>query len=163
MNHPRNKRLLSDVLGEEGDAGFRDALLGQTLRLAKRRRQFRKARQAAYVCAVVAVLAIVSFHFVVPRPISPQRLERPYLLVTTRPLPANAIVSTSRGASIALVTSSSTVELVTTSHTAGILHELADDELLALLPSPALLVRRGPHVAELVFADPKAEQALLRN
>jgi hypothetical protein len=163
MSRPPNKRLLSDVLAEETDAGFRDALLGQALRLAKRRRHFRKAQQAAYVCAVVAVVAVVSFRFVAPKPISPRGLERPYVLVTTRPLPAGAIVSTSRDSSTALITSSPTVELVTTSHAPGMLTELDDDELLALAPSPAVLVRRGPHLAELVFADPKAEQALLRN
>src|SRR5438477_12166613 len=124
MNRPPDKRLLTDVLAEETDVDFRETLLDQTLHVVRRRRHFRKARQAAYVCAVMAVLAIVSFHFAAPKPTSPQRPERPYLLVTTRPLTADAIVSTRRGASIALVTSASTVELVTTSHTPGILHEL---------------------------------------
>jgi hypothetical protein len=64
---------------------------------------------------------------------------------------------------MAFITSSPTVELVASGHTLGFPHELDDDELLALLPSPALLVRRGPHLADLVFADPKGEQVLLRN
>jgi hypothetical protein len=33
------------------------------------------------------------------------------------------------------------------------LRELSDDELLALAPAPAALVRVGPHSAELVLAN----------
>src|ERR1051326_1225503 len=163
MSHLRNKGLLSDVLAEESDAGFREALLSQTLHLARRRRQFRKARQLAGASAIVGCVVLIAFHFLTSRPVLPQTQEQPYQLVTTRPLPASEIVSTVRDASVGLIASSTAVELVTKSHSSGIIHELDDEELLAVLPSPALLVRRGPHLADLVFADPKAEQELLRN
>jgi hypothetical protein len=163
MSRSRNNPLLSDVLGEGSDADFREALLDDMLHMARRKRRFRKARHVAYTSLMIAVLALVSFHFLVSKPSPSKRFEPPYLLVTTRQFPANAILSTTQGHSIAFISSSATIELVTTSQSLPVLRELDDDQLLALLPSPALLVRRGPHLAELVFADPNAQHALSPN
>ncbi len=163
MRHPSNKRLLTDVLAEETDAGFREALLGQTLHLARRRRQFRKARQVGFTSLVFIGLAISAFHLLAPKSIVRKPAERPYLLVTTGPLPASAIVSTTQDASIAVIATSPAISVVATTGAPAMLHPLDDDELLSLLPSPALLVRRGPHLVDLVFSDPKAEQALFPN
>lgn len=163
MSHSRNKPLLSDVLAEGSDADFREALLGHTLHIVRRKRRFRKVRQVAYASLMIAGLALVSFHFLVPKPPLSKQFEPPYLLVTTQPLAANAVISTTQGHSIAFISNSPTIELVTTSESPPVLRELDDDELLALLPSPALLVRRGPHLAELVFADPDAQHALSPN
>jgi len=46
-----------------------------------------------------------------------------------------------------------TIGVITTAQFHDQLRILNDDELLALAPSPALLVRLGPHSAELVLAD----------
>jgi hypothetical protein len=163
MSHSRNKPLLADVLAEGSDADFRDALLDHTLHIVRRKRRFGKVRQAAYASLMIAGLALTSFHFLISRPPLSKRFESPYLLITTQPLPANAVFSTTQGHSIAFISSSPTIELVTTTENPSVLRELDDDELLALLPSPALLVRRSPHLAELVFADPDAQHALSPN
>ena len=48
MNRPTdNERLLDDMLSEAVPADFREALLGETLRLACRRRRWRQTRRAA--------------------------------------------------------------------------------------------------------------------
>jgi len=163
MSHSRNKRLLSDVLAEESDADFREALLDHTLHVVRRKRRFRKARQVTYASLMAVGLALIGFHFLVSKPVVSKGLEPPYLLVTTQPLTASAVFSTSRDHSIAVISSSPTVELIATSESSPALYQLDDNELLALLPSPALLVRRGPHLAELVFANPDTQQSLSPN
>src|SRR5215831_14941775 len=105
MSHSRNSPLLSDVLAEGSDAEFREALLDHTLHIVKRKRRFRKVRQVAFASLMIAGLALINFHFLVSK-----RLGRPYLLVTTQPLPANAVLSTQRH-SIAVISSSPTIEL----------------------------------------------------
>jgi hypothetical protein len=161
MSHSRNKKLLSDVLAEESDSDFREALLDHTLHVVRRKRRFRKARQVAYASLMVVGVALIGFHFLISKPPVPKGFDRPYLLVTTQLLPASAVFSTSRGYSMPVISSSATIALVTTESSP--LRQLDDDELLAIAPSPALLVRRGPHLAELVFADPDAQQSLSPN
>lgn len=160
MSHSRNKKLLSDVLAEESDSDFREALLDQTLHVVRRKRRFRKARQVAYASLMAVGVALVGFHFLASRTPGSKRFEPPYLLVTTQPLPATAVFSTSRADSIPVISNSATIELVNTSESSPPLRQLDDNELLAIAPSPALLVRRGPDRAELVFADPDAQQSL---
>jgi len=159
MSHSRNKPLLSDVLAEESDTAFREALLHQTLHIVRRKRRFRKARQIAYASLMVVGLALISFHSLVSKRPKSERLEPPYLLVTTQPLSDDAVFSTSRDNAISVVSSSPTVQLIATTGGSEFLHKVDDDELLALLPSPALLVRHGPHLAEVVFASPDTQAA----
>jgi len=79
-------------------------------------------------------------------------------------LPASAIVETTPFPSPNLVTSVGSVEIILTSAAAHNFRELDDDQLLDLVtPTPALLVRRGPHTAELVFANPADREAVLRD
>ena len=163
MSHSRNKRLLSDILAEDTDADFRDALLDHTLHVVRRKRRFRKVRQAAYASFMLAGLALVSFHFLVSKPARSKRFEPPYVLVTTQPFPAAAVVSTSRDHSVANISSAPMVEFVNTGDSSPILHQLDDDELLTMLPSQALLVRRGPHLAEVVFANADTDATLPPN
>src|SRR5437764_5476028 len=150
MSQSRNKRLLSGVLAEDSDSEFLTVLLDHTLQIVRRKRRFRKARNVAYASLMVTAVAFVSFHFLSSKPAISKRFETPYLLVRTEPLPANAVVTTTQGHSMKVIASSPAVEMtrVATSQHAGMLRQLDDDELLALLPSPALLVRRGPHLAE---------------
>ena len=63
MNEPgHNERLLADVLGEGVSADFREGLLSETLRLARRRRRFRQVRNAASALAVLVVLGLLVWH-----------------------------------------------------------------------------------------------------
>jgi hypothetical protein len=163
MSLERNKPLLSDVLAEDTNADFREALLDHTLHFVRRKRRFRKVRQGAYASLMIAALALVSVRFFISRPPAPKRLESSYALVMTQPFPASAVLSTSPDHSVAAISTSPTVEWIATAESSPILHQLDDDELLALLPSPALLVRRGPHIAELVFANTDAQHALSPN
>jgi hypothetical protein len=163
MSHSRNKKLLSDVLAEESDSDFREALLDHTLHVVRRKRRFRKARQVAYASLMVIGVALIGFHFLPSKTPGARRFEPSYLLVTTKPLPPSAVFSTRRGDSIPVISNSATIELVTTTEDSPPLHQLDDNELLALVPSPALLVRRGPHLAELVFDNPDAQRLLSPN
>jgi hypothetical protein len=108
-------------------------------------------------------VALIGFHFLPSKTPGSKRFEPPYLLVTTQPLPPNAVFSTSGGDSIPVISNSAAIELVTTAENSPLLPQLDDDELLALAPSPALLVRRGPHSAELVFENPDAQRSLSPN
>ena len=95
MNDPRhNERLLADVLGEGISADFREGLLNETLRLARRRRRFRQARRAASALAVLVGLGLLVWHQF-PSNLGPTGLPaKPYALVRTQPLPPAAWVAT---------------------------------------------------------------------
>jgi len=161
-NSPANESLLSDVLAEESDPGFREALLGQTLHLVRRQRRFRKVRRAGSALAVLAGLVLFVWRFLPSPPTLPPSPAKAYTLVRTQPLPASAIVETRPLAFRNLVTSARSVEILVTG-AAHDFRELDDDQLLDLAaPSPAMLVRRGPHFAELVFANPADRDAFLR-
>jgi len=163
-NSPDNERLLTDVLAEESEPGFREVLLGQTLHLVRRQRRFRKIRRAASAVAVIAGLLLLAWRFFPSASHGPLAPAAPYKLVQTQPLPASAIVATTPFPSSNLVTSLSSVEIIVTSAAAHNFRELDDDQLLDLVtPTPALLVRHGPHTAELVFANPADRDAVLRN
>lgn len=153
MNRPTdNERLFADALADAAPGDFRESLLGETLRLARRRRHFRQLRRGGAVVALVA--AVLLALWLRPKPL--QRVSRPeaqgYELVSTEPLPASAIVLT-RPFTSPIVASIPTVNVITTAESGDGLRELTDDELLALAPAPAALVRLGPHSAELVLAD----------
>ena len=150
------ERLLADVLREETGEGFHEALLGETLRLAQRRRQVRLVRRGAGVFAILAVTMAVAIW---RRPQALVQEAQPpaphYQLTHSRPLPASCVVSSHPLHAEQVVVSMLTSSVVHT--TTGHYRVLGDDELLALAPVPAALVRRGPHEAELVFVSPPAE------
>jgi hypothetical protein len=159
-----NDRLLTDVLGEGVAADFRAGLLDQTLRLARRRRHFRQVRAAAPALAVLAALALmVVWHRIPAGRRSASLPAKPYTLVRTQPLPAAAWVMTSPLSPARLISSASSGSIVLTATSDARARQLNDDELLALVPRPAALVRRGPHSAELVFVNQEDREALLRN
>ena len=82
-----NERLLEDVLSEAVPADFREALLGETLRLARRRRRFRQTRRAVSAVAVLAALAALVWQSLPPRGVVPQKAGKSYVVVRTQPLP----------------------------------------------------------------------------
>jgi len=165
MNNSRdNERLLADVLAEESDPGFRQLLLGQTLHLVRRQRRFRKIRRVTAGVAVIAGLLLLAWRFLPSPSNGPAAPTKPYTLVHTQPLPASAIVETTPLPSSNLITSVGSVEIIATSAFAHNFRELNDDQLLDFVtPAPALLVRRGPHTAELVFVNPEDREAFLRD
>ena len=62
-----NQELLAEVLAEASPADFREAMLAETLRLARRRRQFRRVGPIAGVLVLMGLLAVfVAQHFSKP-------------------------------------------------------------------------------------------------
>jgi hypothetical protein len=168
MNDPaKNKPLLRDVLRDDQTGEFEEALLSQVLMLAKRRRRFRQARRAVLSLAVLAGVILVLARQWAPVGSPPvvmtPPLPKPYILVQTRPAPAGLIFQSRPLSPACVVVSAPTRQVIATAASAHHVRELSDDELLAMAHSPAMLVRHGPHLAELVFADPAAQEQLLRN
>ena len=150
-----NERLLDAVLADESDAGFDAALLNETLRHVRRRKQRRQARRIGALALVLGIAIGICYRST-PRIAREEIVNSPvasYQLVVSRPLLPGQILTTSPGAIQPVWVSAVTMELVHT--TAGGYHEVGDDELIALAaPQIVALVRRGPHEAELVFLPP---------
>ena len=156
------QKLLADVLSGQETASFRDALLSETLGLVRHRRRARHAWRAVAAIALVAGLGLLMWRS--PLPVARRQASRGYALVLSRPLAAAAVVSTQPLAAGQIVASRRNVEVVQTASSRPTLHEIGDSELLALAGArPAALVRLGPHLAELVFANPEDREALVRN
>jgi hypothetical protein len=164
MNEPgHNERLLADVLGEGISAAFRQDLLNDTLRLARRRRSVRQARGAAAALAVLVAFGLLVWHQFPPGR-SPFTLPaKSYALVRTQPLPPAAWAETRPFPSSSTVPSVRTDKIIATAQAGSPVRQLNDDELLALVPKPAALVRFGPHAAELVFVNAVDRDELLWN
>ncbi len=164
MNDPRHSdRLLSDVFGEGVSADFRAGLLEQTLRLARRRRRVRQVRAAVPALALLAVFALLVRHHAPPVQISRAPPAKPYTLVRTRPLPPAAWIASRPLSPANIIASAKTDSIILTAKAEVRPREINDDELLALLPKPAALVRHGPHSAELIFVNQEDREELLRN
>jgi len=154
---PDHGQLLNDVFGETAPATWRGAMLGETLRLVRRRRRIRQWRHAAEILVMAGLLAVwLRQTFVRSPAVSPMAKKiapRPCEVVRTRPLPENFVVSTGSLPEVQTVTSASTVREATTAH--GGFRPINDDELLALTAAhPAVLIRTGPEAEELVFVNP---------
>jgi len=156
---PEQKRLLNDVALEGAD--FREAMLGQTLRVVRRRRHGRQAGRA-----VVLFLALGIASFLVYRhtgrhssPTEAQTVSRPYRLVQTIPLPVAALVSTQPFTN-AVIAFSSAVQIVQTTPASGNFRVLNDDELLASVARPAVLMRIDAHSERLIFVNSDGEKDL---
>ena len=147
------ERLLTEVLREESGAGFHEALLGETLRLARRRRRIRLAQRVSGALAVVAVIAAIAVGRIPRVPVLTPTPALNYQLTLSQPLPAASIVSTRALSSDQIVVSAAVASIVKTTTTSGGYDILGDDELLALAPQPAALVRRGPREVELVLVN----------
>jgi hypothetical protein len=166
-NRADQESLLAEVLAEASPPDFRGAMLAETLRLVRRRRQFRQMRHAAGVLALIGLLTVLAAQqFLKPKVISPSPAKKnghqSYELVRTQPLPASALVSTrSFSATGFLVSVPKIIEVATVS---GGFRLINDDELLALLADkPAILIRTGPHSEELVFANPEDQKSFPLN
>jgi hypothetical protein len=159
MNRER-ERLLGDILAEPGETGERRvALLNRTLRQVRRRQTVRRVHRAGTVLMLLPTLALlVSLVWRVHLPPGPQTANRqaPYVLVRTEPLPRAAVVRTEPLAPSGLVASAPSLNAahITTRPEARAYREIDDATLLALAgTNAAVLVRLGPHSAELLFAS----------
>ena len=159
----QNECLLGDVLSEGTAAGFREGLLNQTLRLARRRRCFRQARRATSVLALLAGVGMLVCYRFPSKPAPEAPSTWPCAMIHTQPLPPAAWVVTRPLAPENLVISASVSRILVATKGGERVREINDDELLALVTKPAALVRRGPHSAELVFVSSADREELLRN
>lgn len=169
-----NRRLLSDILGEGNDAGFRESLLLQTLSLAQRRRRVRQVRRAASALVLMACVAFLFWRGTSPKPVSLplHRAPLPYTLIRTRPLPASALVRTEPLPAEHVIASIPTENIVSTIATENIVstmaahpgyREIDDRQLFSLAPAPIVLIRHSSNESEVVFADPADQETFLRN
>ena len=148
MNQPRDQeRLLADVLAEESAAGFREALLSETLGLVRRRHRVRQAWRAASALVLIAGLGVMVWRILPPTAVAPGTAGRGYEVVVSQPLPPAAVVLSQPFAADRIVASVRNAEVVQTSPSRGIVREIDDGELLALL----------------VFINPADEEELFRN
>jgi hypothetical protein len=162
MSHlPDNERLLKEVLAEDSGDGFREALLADTLRRARARRTQRKAQRIGGGGLVVAAIAWLIWPQQ-PRPLPPEpasAISPAYQLVRTQPMPTTMVVASQPFANEQYVQTVAAANVISTTATSGAFRLITDDELLALAPEPAALVRRGPHLAELVFVGAATDEA----
>jgi len=163
MTHrPEQQHLLNDVIAESSLADFRAALLAETLRLARRRRHWRYARQGGGLLSVLFLGAWLAWHgsSIKTSPAgTPQAipLATSYHLIETQPWPVNVTVTTTEFAGVKVISSEPTIPMVATA--SGGFRFINDAQLLTLLePRAALLVRTGPNSEEIVFADLKPPQ-----
>ncbi len=154
-----DKHLLDDVLAE--DSNFRGALLAETLRLARRRRQIRQVRRISGVFAAAFLISgLFWLNWSKPISVQPQIAKKnlplpAYQLVRTRPLLQNEIVTTESSAVHLIASAASVVEIETKP---GNFRRINDAELLALVANrPAILIRTGPNSEKLIFANPAEE------
>jgi hypothetical protein len=157
-NASERDQLLGDVLSEGGSGEFREAMLAETLRLARRRRVYRRARS---ISAVLALLAVGAFfgrrEWPAESRFVPQAPEN-FVLVRTQPLAAEAVIRTRPLDQAQCIASFSGAPTVGTARSA--FHVIGDRELLALAsPRPAILIRSGPSSEELEFANAEDQEA----
>ena len=155
MTPPSDREhLLDDVMAESAPTEFRAALLGETLRLARRRRIVRRVRRTGVALAAVMLAAVAAWKNFAPPGAAPRPVVAGCEIVLTRPLAAGAIVTTRAFGAERWVASVASVGVIRTARGAAEIHEINDHELLALAaPRLAALVRVGPQAQELLFIE----------
>jgi len=147
-----NEQLFADALADAGPADFRESLLGETLRLARRRKRVRQVRRGAIMLGIAAALTLWFWPRSIVLPPKSEPAVASYRLIETQPLPASVIVTTQPFTS-SIVASLPSANVITTAEARDGLRLLTDDELLSLAPASSALVRLGPHSAELILAN----------
>jgi hypothetical protein len=142
------EQLLDDLLEDAAPPEFRAALLDKTLRSARRRKLARRFNMALSATAVAGI-CLLSFWKMREPPTLPDPM-----VVNSQPLQPRQIVTTQLGSVEQFVSSAQTFAEVRTSGTSGPYQEIDDKQLMALLSGKsAVLVRQGPHQAELIFPN----------
>lgn len=146
------EQLLNDVLAEAMPTGLREEVLDATLRQVRRRRHLRQARQTLGALALLLGIGFLLW----PHSQGPSAMpdaQTPYVLVRTQPLPSAEIVKTVPLGQSSRIASNPTASIISTATAPRLAREIDDADLLSLAaPNPVVLVRLGPHSAELVFA-----------
>ena len=154
---PERQHLLADVLAEGAPSDFSEALLGDLLQRVRQKRRSRRLRQQGAALAMATLLAILAWRHLPRFGVLSESAAGGYELVHTQVLAAHAVVHTQAFAPAQPMLAVSSVTVVRTR--SGQFRTLGDNELLALAGRPAVLVRLGPHLQLLVFANP-ADQAV---
>jgi hypothetical protein len=174
MSDPTERKdLLGDVFAEGASGDFREALLGEMLGAARRRRRFRKARGAVMLLALaLCALLVISTRHRLPRQQAANSAAEPaenvsppqtaYRLIRSEPLPEDHIIKTRPFSNTGDWGPEPAFVAVTT--ISGGYRKVTDDQLLGLLAGrPALLVRTGPHSEGLVFVNPRDQEGFPAN
>ena len=154
-----DEALLRDVFGEAAPASLRDAMLGESLRVVRRRHKIRRVGRVTALLVVLG-LAVVLFRQSTPRrpdvlsKATPAMVEKSYTPVRSQPLPAAALVTTRPLSSGQFIGAAVLAGIVRTRPDS--FRVINDDELLALLsPRPCALIQVGPNLEKLVFVNPE--------
>lgn len=150
--------LLKDVFGEAAPASLREAMLGESLRMVRRRHKIRRLGRAAALLAVLGLAVVLIQQSAPRRPdvlsgATPAKVEKTYTLVRSQPLLAAAMVTTRPLSSGQFIGATVVAGIVRTRQ--DNFRVINDDELLALLsPRPCALIQVGPNLEKLVFVNP---------
>ena len=149
-------RLLDDIMTDAASSEFRAVMLEQTLRQVRQRNRVRQwSRSIAAVALVVSVPLLGWKLFVAPSK-SSRSQSRSFGVVRSEPLNPSLIVETKLGMVNIITSIASTAAFVETEPGKNLVKEINDDQLLALVTGRlVVLVRQGPHQAELLFLNPE--------
>jgi hypothetical protein len=162
------ERLLDDIFSDAAPEPFRTQLLEVTLRRARVHRRISLARRTAAVALlVVTTVGLWGWREVmVSDPLRQAKVtvRQPvsglpsYGLIRTLPTEPARLIATTPGTTPVVLTAPASVAVVATQPEQRLFSEINDDQLLMLLAErPAVLVRRGPHDAELVVWGKEVE------
>jgi hypothetical protein len=148
---PDREELLADVLAEAAPSDFRGALLGDLLQRVQQKRRFKLLRQRVGALGLAALVGILAWRHLPQFRLLPGSTAASYELVHTQVLADSAVVHTHPFTSARSLLAVSHVAVIQTR--SGQFRTLGDDELLTMAARPAVLIRLGPHLQILVFAD----------
>jgi hypothetical protein len=155
---PDAERLLADVLEEAAPPDFRAELLDRTLKQVRRRRHLRQWNQGLLAAAFIATLGFLVWKTRAPKDTNQGAPGETLEIVTSQPLSPAMIVRSSPGLVKPISSSGSALAIIETGPFSDGFRELSDEELLAFTAGkPSVLVRQGPHQAELLIVDSAAE------
>jgi len=149
MKNSENK-LLADVLSETEPPNFREALLEDTLRLARRRRYTRRLQHLSPLLVVVAL----ALFFAPKKRILERPKYSPVEVVATQSMNPAAIISTTPLTEMNRISTTPCAFIVSTKSGSGGFRLIGDEELLAFAaPRSGVLIRFGPDSQTLIFAN----------
>ena len=155
---PESERLLADVLEEAAPPDFRAELLDRTLKHVRRRRHLRQWNQGLLAAALISTVGFFAWKSRTPNGTNQGVPIETLEIVASQPLSPSMRVQSSPGTVKMISSSPSALVVIETSPFGDGFRELNDEELLAFTAGkPSVLVRRGPHQAELLFVDSAAE------
>lgn len=160
-NENEHGRLMDDILEEIAPPAFRAELLDRILKQAQRRNRMRRWNNGVFTTAVIAVIGLFAWRMHVPEKGKQEQPLSGLTVVTSKPLAASMAVESNPGSVTVISSFPSTITVVETSPSAHDYRELNDEELLAMVAgTPSVLVRLGPHQAELLVVDASTHAAL---